>query len=106
MIKTMDIKIAKEIQDAFTAPGVKKAWLSDNKPLRPEDCPNCGGYGYQAVFVTRLRPLKTPAGPYSGLSSKYADGLWWAGSTYTAPCPVCGGDKTPGNKILSPNAGN
>jgi hypothetical protein len=95
----MDIKIAKSLKDACSLPGVKRAWLSDFKPLRPGDCPNCGGLGFHALFVSKRGPFKTPAGPYSGFSSKYEDGFWWAGTTFTATCPVCGGDKIPGNNL-------
>jgi hypothetical protein len=101
----MDIQIDTLLTRSIKAPEVKKAWLSDNKPLRSDDCPNCGGLGFHAVFVAVAGPFKTPAAPYSGKSSKYWQGSWWVGGTYTAPCPVCGGDKTPKNKIRPANPG-
>ena len=89
------MQIANEIKLAFKTPGVKKAWLSDHKPLGPEDCPNCSGLGFHAAFIATAGPLKTPAAYYSGKSSKYWEGFWWAGQTFTAACPVCGVEKTP-----------
>ena len=99
------LQIASEIKIAIKTPGVKKAWLSENKPLGPEDCPNCGGFGFHAVFIATVGPLRTPAAPYSGKSSKYGEGFWWSGQTFTAACPVCGGGTTPKNKILPANVG-
>jgi hypothetical protein len=87
----VNIKIGAELKKALKVPGVKRAWLSDNKPLRAGDCPNCGGFGFQAAFVASNGPLKTPAGPYSGKTSKYGDGFWWAGKTFIDTCPVCNG---------------
>jgi hypothetical protein len=85
------MKIASRLVEAYQVPGVKMAWISENKPLNPDDCPNCGGLGFQAAFIATHGPLKMPVAAYSGKSSKYWKGSWWAGLTLTAPCPVCCG---------------
>jgi hypothetical protein len=90
----MAVKINKRLVDHLRTPGAKKTWVSNLQPLGVNYCPNCAGYGFHVVFIAIAGPLKAPAPPYSGKSSKWCDGSWWAGQGYTAPCPVCNGNGT------------
>ena len=96
----MALQISRRLVELIQGAGPIKALLYEPKPLRPDDCPNCGGWGFHAIFAAAQGPLKTPTAPYSDKSSKYFEGAWWAGKTYTAPCPVCSGGEAPKQESL------
>ena len=84
------------------APGVKKAWISENTSPNPSDCQACGGSAYIYIFVATGGPFNTPgSGPK--IISHWYDGKWWIGQTYAIPCPTCTGKNAP---RLSPAALN
>jgi hypothetical protein len=79
-----------EFQSIWQQPGIKAAFVSENAPLLPSDCENCGGLGFLSTFVASDGPFKSPSATGA---NHYDDGKWWKGSTYTAVCPVCHGAK-------------
>lgn len=82
----------------FKDPSTKRAWISENKPIAPTDCENCGGLGMLSMFVATDGPFDTPPNPYLGppeepLVSHWAEGRWWLGHALTGVCPTCHGVK-------------
>jgi len=95
----MDKRFPKEMKMFGTAPNVKKAFVSDVAPILGDDCENCGGVGVFALFCALHGPFQTPAPSNQKEGDMYIvshwdsgvipKGGWWAGVTYTFPCPVC-----------------
>ena len=82
------------------APGVKKAWISENASPNPNDCPSCGGANYIYLFVATGGPFNQPGcGPK--IISKFHNGKFWIGQTYAIVCPDCAPKQAP---RLSPAA--
>lgn len=84
----MSKRFPQELQNLWRQPGIKAAFISENEPLLEEDCPNCGGLGLFSTFIATNGPFNNPSA--KGVNH-FADGKWWVGQTFTAPCPVCGG---------------
>jgi hypothetical protein len=91
------MKIPMEIQSALKNPSVKKAWISDF-PIVPGQCPNCGGSGVIAAYISAEGPYDHPAGPYLirdgvRLTSKpeviNGKTRYWVGQTISVMCPEC-----------------
>ena len=79
-----------EMIDASKRHDVKKYFVSDIQKVGPHDCENCGGAGVMGLFLCKKGPYSTPSFP--GEFTNHFDnsiGKWWAGQTYTFPCPVC-----------------
>jgi hypothetical protein len=82
------------LQTYLKAPGVKKAWISENQSPNPNDCQSCGGASYIYIFVATGGPFNTPGcGPH--IISKWHDGKFWVGQTYAITCPTCAGKIAP-----------
>jgi len=96
---SVDKIFPKEIKMLASNPKVKKAFISDTPPTNPLDCYNCGGTEILALFCAIRGPFQSPAAPGSKEGESYLtshfdetvgqQGGWWAGITYTFPCPVC-----------------
>ena len=91
------------------APGVKRAYISDNPPTHPDDCENCGGTGVFVLFLATKGPFQTPAGPYSKAgtvleTNRYDErsGSWWVGTSQSLTCPVCKGVVVAKNALYAP----
>ena len=101
----MDKQFPKEMKMYATGAKVKKAFVSIVEPTHLRDCENCGGTQVFALFCAIKGPFETPIMPGMKegdhyLTSHYdancgygGRGGWWAGITYTFPCPVCLGDQ-------------
>ena len=99
----MDKVFPQELKRFATQPNVKKVFISDvPASINPLDCVNCGGVEAFAVFCAIRGPFQSPSitGAMEGdnyITSHFDDtignhGGWWAGITYTFPCPVCLGE--------------
>lgn len=77
-------------QDMWRAGNTKAAFVSEAVSKKASDCQNCGGAGMMATFIAVMGPFDNlPVG--KGIIAHYANGKWWGGANFTAPCPVCGG---------------
>ena len=103
-----NMQFPSELKFYLKGAGVKAAWMSENKPISPRDCPNCGGLGVMSVFVATDGPYESPANPYAGSteapqSSHWDNGKWWIGEAHTANCPVCHGVRhVEGQELVRP----
>ena len=95
----MDKVFPKEVKMLAKGPKVKKVFISDTEPTSPNDCHNCGGTEIFALFLALRGPFQSPTAPGAKEGEHYITshfdetlakhGGWWAGITYTFPCPVC-----------------
>jgi hypothetical protein len=95
----MNKKFPYSFISAWSEPGVKAAFITDEQPAKIGGCENCGGWGFFATFIATDGPFNSPTdGRYDNATFSFTkvnhfyDGKWWVGTTISDKCPVCNGN--------------